>query len=62
MNLRNQIKRRMEKIKPEIPLKWSMNGKKIYVCVCVCIIQRISKSNGKALLTRKKKSWKILPM
>ena len=59
MNLRNQIKRRMEKIKPEIALKQSMNGKKMCVCVCVCvcvhIIQRISESNGKSLLTRKKK-------
>ena len=45
----------MEKIKPEIALKQSMNGKKMCVCVCVHIIQRISESNGKSLLTRKKK-------
>ena len=38
MNLRNQLKRRMEKIKPEIPLKRSMTGKKIYVYVCVCVL------------------------
>ena len=52
------------KIKPEIALKRSMNGKKVCVCVsvcvcvCVCVIQRISKSNGKVLLTRKKKVGK----